>query len=56
MADYKEMYLTLFNKITDVLEELEGVQQMAEDMYINEKPAYLSTLANTANYEKSARK
>lgn len=33
--DYKEMYFTLFNKISDVIEELKKVQQETEEMYIS---------------------
>ena len=36
MENYKEMYLTLFNAITDEIERLKEIQQMVEDMYINE--------------------
>lgn len=35
MADYKSLYYQLFNKITDVIEELKEVQQQAEEVYIN---------------------
>ena len=35
MNDYEEMYKALFNKITDVIEELKKVQQQTEEMYIN---------------------
>jgi hypothetical protein len=34
MADYKQMYAKLFNKVTDVIEELQEVQRQAENMYI----------------------
>lgn len=34
MADYKKMYTTLFNKITDVVTELQKVQRDTEEMYI----------------------
>ncbi len=34
MMDYKEMYLLLFNKITETIECLEKIQQQAEEMYI----------------------
>ena len=34
MADYKKMYFTLFNKISDVMEELKEVQQITEEIYI----------------------
>lgn len=36
MADYKEMYFKLFNKISDVIEELKEVQNQAEEMYANQ--------------------
>ena len=35
MADYKKMYTILFNKITDVIEELQEVQKETEDLYID---------------------
>ena len=35
MNDYEEMYKALFNKITDVIEELKEVQRQTEEMYIN---------------------
>ncbi len=35
MNDYEEMYKALFNKITDVIEELKEVQKRTEEMYIN---------------------
>ena len=35
MDKYEEMYKTLFNKITEVIEELKKVQQQAEEMYIS---------------------
>ena len=34
MADYKDMYYNLFNKLTDVIEELKEIQSQAEKMYI----------------------
>ncbi len=35
MDKYEEMYKTLFNKITDVIEDLKEVQKQTEEMYIN---------------------
>lgn len=35
MTDYKEMYYKLFNRITDVIEELKEIQEEVEEMYIN---------------------
>ncbi|MEE0944535.1 MAG: hypothetical protein UIM24_03690 [Clostridia bacterium] len=37
MADYKEMYLELFNKVTDVIEELRNVQLQMEEKFVNEE-------------------
>jgi len=33
MPDYKQMYFTLFNKITDVIEELKDVQCKMEEIH-----------------------
>ena len=35
MENYKKMYFTLFNKITDIIEELKEVQQKTEEEYIS---------------------
>ena len=35
MENYKEMYLTLFNAITDEIVRLKELQQKVEEMYIN---------------------
>lgn len=34
MANYKKMYHTLFNKIADIIDELQDVQQQTEEMFI----------------------
>ena len=34
MENYREMYAKLFNKITDVIKELQDIQKEAEEMYI----------------------
>ncbi|MEA5024267.1 hypothetical protein SDC9_09377 [bioreactor metagenome] len=34
MANYSEMYHILFNKITDIIEELQDVQRQTEEMYL----------------------
>ncbi len=38
MNDYAELYYKLFNKITDVIHELQLVQQQVEDAYISLQP------------------
>lgn len=34
MPDYKEMYYLLFNKITDIVTDLQEVQRRTEELYI----------------------
>ena len=34
MADYEKLYHLLFNKLTDLHEEIEKIQQLAEELYI----------------------
>ena len=33
--DYKTLYYELFNKLTDVIEELKQIQCQMEDMYVS---------------------
>ena len=35
MTDYKKLYFELFNKVTNVIEELKQIQCQMEEMYIN---------------------
>ena len=35
MPDYKAMYLSLFNSVTDAIEILTEAQKKVEEMYIN---------------------
>ena len=35
MVDYKEMYSILFNKMSDIIEEIQQVQRQTEEMYIH---------------------
>ena len=37
MSEYKDLYYKLFNRITDIIEELKELQQEAEEIYINSK-------------------
>ena len=34
MADYKSMYCKLFNKVSDIVCELQEIQRICEEMYI----------------------
>ncbi len=44
MADYKQMYATLFRGITKAIHTLLGVQQETEDMFIESEDAPLLKL------------
>lgn len=34
MTDYKDMYFLFLNRITDIIQDLQEIQQQAEEMYI----------------------
>lgn len=34
MADYKQMYYKLFNKLTDIAEEIKQIQAEAEELFL----------------------
>ena len=36
MTDYKKLYYELFNKVTDVIEELKQIQYQMEEMYVGD--------------------
>ncbi|OLN27460.1 hypothetical protein DSOL_4537 [Desulfosporosinus metallidurans] len=35
--NYKEMYSILFNKMTDIIEEIQQIQRQTEEMYLESK-------------------
>ena len=35
MSEYKDLYYKLFNRITDIIEDLKTLQSEAEEIYIN---------------------
>ena len=37
MPDYQKMYTTLFNKITDMIEQLPKIQQLTEERYMQDE-------------------
>ncbi|MBC2725132.1 MAG: hypothetical protein HGJ98_01380 [Desulfosporosinus sp.] len=37
MVDYEQMYRILFNKMTDIIEEIQQIQRKTEEMYIDSK-------------------
>lgn len=47
MEDYKEMYFNLFNKITDVIAELQEIQQLTEEIYIDKQEKINDKLIET---------
>lgn len=46
MADYKEMYLTLFRSMTKIHDEIETAQKTAEEIYLssNDEPINLQVV------------
>lgn len=42
MADYKAMYYKLFNKVSDVIGDLQEIQQLCEEMYIESEEKNLA--------------
>lgn len=34
MADYKQMYFKLFNKLTDIADEIKQIQVEAEELFL----------------------
>lgn len=35
MPDYQKLYVTLFNRVSDIIEELQKAQIEAEEMYVS---------------------
>ena len=40
MENYKELYLELFNGITDIIEDLKVLQAKAEEHFLDNKESY----------------
>ena len=38
MPNYQKMYTTLYNKVTDIINDLQKVQNLTEQMYIDSTP------------------
>ncbi|MEG1448218.1 MAG: hypothetical protein RR048_06015 [Oscillospiraceae bacterium] len=41
MADYQKMYHLLFNKISDIIEDLQQLQQETEEIYMNDECGFV---------------
>jgi len=39
MIEYEDMYFLLLNKITDIIKDLQEVQQQAEELYMAQEDA-----------------
>ena len=54
MADYKEMYLTLFRSMTKIHDDIEKAQKKAEGIYLSsdEKPTNLQAVKSKKNRNK----
>ena len=44
MPDYQKLYTTLFNKITDIIEELQEVQRLTVALYLQSEENEESTI------------
>ena len=44
MPDYKKMYTTLFNAVTDAIEILQSAQQDTEELFIETETAVIKIL------------
>ena len=44
MPDFHNLYTTLFNKITDIIEELQEVQRLTEELYLQSEEDEESTI------------
>ena len=44
MPDYQKLSTTLFNKITDIIEELQEVQRLTEELYLQSEEDEESTI------------
>ena len=44
MPDYQKLYTTLFNKITDIIEELQEIQRLTEELYLQSEEDEESTI------------
>lgn len=44
MPDYQKMYITLFQRVTAAISDLQEVQRQTEEMYISSEPIVLSIL------------
>ena len=52
MADYKEMYYYLFNRITDLIEEMKTIQCEMEEKYMQGNEAEIKLYTKTKDLEK----
>lgn len=46
MADYKNMYMTLFNAITDAINILQKAQRETEELFVNAEESKIILLEN----------
>ncbi|NLK37434.1 MAG: hypothetical protein GX299_05065 [Epulopiscium sp.] len=56
MPNYKEMYFELFNKITDVIIDLQEVQKKTEEMYLNSEEPQIIELKRGLDCEEKVEK
>lgn len=47
MDNYEKLYYMLFNRITDIIEELKTIQQISEEMFITSPKAQKNNTETT---------
>jgi len=49
MPDYKSMYYALFNQVSKTIEDLQKIQQLTEEMFIENEDAELVVYKESEN-------
>lgn len=56
MVNYQEMYSILFNKMTDIIEEIQQIQRQTEEMYLNSKESEFVLLKSCQDSDRLEKK
>jgi len=56
MVHYEQMYRILFNKMTDIIEEIQEIQRQTEEMFIQGKDSEFILLKSCENLEQPEKK
>jgi len=56
MVHYEQMYKILFNKMTDIIEEIQEIQRQTEEMFMQGKDSEFILLKSSGNSEQPEKK